>query len=308
MPFSYHLAYFNKKKTAIFDSEKGIENTELAYRIFVDYDDDEDAFEKKILSFFNDEKVNEVKQLIIGMWANEEYCTSDEVIELLTENKEKLSSLEALMIGDITCEETEISWIEQSDINAILVAYPNLKHLQVRGGNGLSLGKVNHDSLEKLVIQTGGLDKKIIHQIGKSTLPNLKHLELWLGEDNYGRNIEVGDIELLYSKELFPNLQYLGLRNSDIADEIAESLPKAEILEIIKELDLSKGTMTDEGAQALLKNDKLKAGNIKVLSVKSNFISSDLCQQLKQNLGIKKVEIKDQKDIEDDWRYVDVGE
>ncbi len=47
------------------------------------------VFEKKILSFFNDEKVNEVKQLIIGMWANEEYCTSDEVIELLISKTEE---------------------------------------------------------------------------------------------------------------------------------------------------------------------------------------------------------------------------
>lgn len=309
MPFSYHLAYFNKKKTAFFDASKGIENPELAYRISIEmYDTTEGEFEEKLLAFCNHENASQVKQLVIGAWGEESDDSSSEAVELLVENASKLSSLEALMIGDITYEENEISWIQQSDVHAILGAYPNLKHLQLRGGNGLSLGKVNHEKLEKIVIQAGGLGKDVIHQIAKANLPNLKHLELWLGADDYGRNIEVGDIELLYSKDLFPKLQYLGLRNSDIADEIAASLPKAEILEIIKELDLSKGTMTDKGAKALLSNEKIKGGNIKILSVKSNFISSNVCQKLKNDLGVKKVEIKDQKDIEDDWRYVDVGE
>lgn len=310
MPISYHLAYFNKKKTAPFDTQKGIENPELAYRVFVDYDS-EQSFDDVLQVFCNDPKAGEVKQLVIGSWMGEDEFDKDssEVVELLVENKDKLGSLEALMIGDITYEENEISWIEQSDVNPVIEAFPKLKHLQLRGGNGLSLGKIEHSNLEKIVIQSGGMPSQILHQLAKSSLPNLTHLELWLGSDNYGWNGDISDVQLLYSRDLFPKLAYLGLKNSEIANDIALSLKDAEILNGVKELDLGKGTMTDEGAQGLI--DNLGAySSLKILTLKSNYLSSEMIEKLRAGLTIKKIETKDQKDIDEDpdYRYVDVGE
>lgn len=310
MPISYHLAYFNKKKTVPFDTKKGIENPELAYRVFVDYDS-EQSFDDVLQSFCNDPKAGEVKQLVIGSWTGEDEYDKDssEVVELLVENKDKLANLEALMIGDITYDENEISWIEQSDVNPIIEAFSKLKHLQLRGGNSLSLGKIEHQNLEKIVIQSGGMPSHILHQLAKSSLPNLTHLELWLGSDNYGWNGDISDVQLLYSKELFPKLAYLGLKNSEIANDIALSLKDAQILTTVKELDLGKGTMTDEGAQALIDNLG-EYSSLKILTLKSNYLSSEMIGKLRAGLSIKKIETKDQKDIDEDpdYRYVDVGE
>ncbi len=308
MAIGSHLDFFNKKKTAWFEIEDGIKDANLAYRIATEYDADEDDFENKLLAFCNDEKAKDVKELIIGVWFTEFDDDSSEAIQLLVENKDKLPSLEALMIGDITYEENEVSWIEQSDINAVFGAFPNLKNLHVRGGNGLELGKVAHQNLETLMIETGGLDKSVIHQIAKADLPKLNHLELWLGDENYGWNGDISDIKLLYKKDLFPNLTYLGLKNSEMANEIAESLLGAEeLIGSIQKLDMEGGTMTDEGAEHLLKNTALNS--LGYFSVESNFISDEMVEKLESTIKAKSVDASGQKEDEDgDWYYVDLGE
>ena len=60
----------------------------------------------------------------------------------------------------MTMEESEISWIEQSDVSGIWNAYPELTHFQIRGGNGLSLGRIDHPNLDTLIVEAGALDAK----------------------------------------------------------------------------------------------------------------------------------------------------
>ncbi|MFN8512832.1 MAG: hypothetical protein U0841_09645 [Chloroflexia bacterium] len=65
--------------------------------------------------------------------------------------------LTALFFGDIIVEESEISWIEQTDVSPLLAAFPQLEIFGVRGGNGLSFGQLRHDVLQTLIVETGGL-------------------------------------------------------------------------------------------------------------------------------------------------------
>ena len=43
---------------------------------------------------------------------------------------DRLPALEALFLGDITFEQQEISWIQQSDISPLFLAFPRLRVLR----------------------------------------------------------------------------------------------------------------------------------------------------------------------------------
>jgi hypothetical protein len=146
-----------------------------------------------------------------------------------------------------------------------------------------------------------------VRALTRAELPALEHLELWLGEENYGGSVRVADLTPLLSGQLFPNLKYLGLRNSEIADEIAAALLHAPVLDRIRVLDLSMGTLGDEGAAALLANPAV--AKLELLDVHHHFCSEEMVARLGQ-LGIKvnTDERQNPDEYDGDWRYVAVGE
>jgi len=138
--------------------------------------------------------------------------------------------------------------------------------------------------------------------------PALEHLELWLGDSGYGWDGTVELLDPLLQGKLFPNLKYLGLRNSEISDEIAEAISTAPILERLEVLDLSMGTLGDRGADALLKAPAL--AKLKKLDVHHHYISDDRVRQLGNS--VKELNAGDKQEP-DDWggeqhRYVAVAE
>jgi hypothetical protein len=183
-------------------------------------------------------------------------------------------------------------------------AYPNLEHFRVRGGNGLALGAVRHDHLKLLIVESGGLNRSIVQQVCAAQLPALEHLELWLGDEGYGATTRVEDLAPILAGTLFPYLRYLGLRDSEIADEIAAALAQSPILERIRVLDLSLGTLGDEGAAALLANPAVR--RLEKLDLHHHYCSDEMMTRL-QALGID-VDVSDQQDEDDGERYVAVSE
>jgi len=308
MTFSRNAFYFNKKKVIDFDIEKGIENTELAYRFRTEYDGPEDEVKNMLNAFLNDPKLGEVDSFVIGHWGPEHDDSPESIIQLLVDNKDKLQHIKGIFFGDITYEENEVSWIENCSHRPLIVALPSLEFYQVRGGNGLSFGDLKHPNLKKLVVQTGGLSKSVYEQISKADLPALEHLELWLGSDYYGFNATPEEVAAAYrgtGENHLPSLKYLGLRNSQIANELAQLLKGDPILDRIEELDFSRGIIDDIGAEALVDNPAIK--NLKKLDLHHNFISDEWAEKLK-DLGIK-VDLKEREpDADEDDRYVSVSE
>ncbi|NJO93912.1 MAG: HEAT repeat domain-containing protein [Hydrococcus sp. RM1_1_31] len=193
------------------------------------------------------------------------------VVNTLLTAKNRLRNLKALFIGDMHIGEWEISRIQQSNISPILEAFPNLKILQVRGGRDLEFTPVRHESLKALIIETGGLSRETIADIYTLELPTLEHLELWLGSAVYGGNSSIQDLSKIFSSQLFPHLIYLGLRNSEYTDAIALALVKSLVLENIRILDLSMGTLTDGGLQVLLNYSAIR--HLDILNVSENFLT-----------------------------------
>ena len=247
--------------------------------------------------------------LVVGIWDGlYESMSSERAVEALVTMRDRLPKLKAMFLGDITGDEFEISWIEQADVSPIFDAYPQLEVFKVRGGNGLRLGALRHEYLKTLVIESGGLAAEVIREIMGANLPELEHLEIWLGDPNYGATTTVDDLAPLLEGKLFPKLRYLGLRDSHIATEIAIAIADAEIVSRLETLDLSLGTLVDEGAQALVDSERIKG--LKKLDLHHHFCSDEMMEKLNK----LPIWIDSSDKLEPDewggelWRYVAVSE
>ena len=195
-----------------------------------------------IAGFLEKTDKNTLEALVIGMWGDPYEAGADEVMAALIAHAPQLPNLRALFIGDMTYEECEISWIVQGSYKPLLDAFPLLQELRIRGGNELVIEPFAHQHLRRFTIEAGGLDQKIAEALAQSSMPQLEHLELWLGTDDYGFS---GDVDL-YRKVLaqltVPTLKYLGLRDAEIADDLAVWLAEEPLVAQLDILDLSLGT------------------------------------------------------------------
>ncbi|BAZ13794.1 pentapeptide repeat protein [Calothrix sp. NIES-4071] len=310
-----NTSIFANRQVVDFDPEVGIiDPVNTAYALRCEYDEEESAVDK-LAVLLQHPKAVELEALVIGAWSGEltDYSSST-IIEALVATSYKLTNLKALFIGDIHYQESEISWILQSDISPILQAYPNLEILQVRGGTGLVFSPVVHNNLEALIIETGGLNPDTIAQICACDFPNLTHLELWLGSADYGGHSSIDDLRPILIKTVFPNLVYLGLRNSTYSNNIAEAVINSPLIDSIKILDLSMGTLTDAGANVLLKSPVVK--QLDILNISENYLSDDKVAllSLQESRGNFNVHVmtneqkKDDYDDEEAYRYCSVAE
>ncbi|OQP41133.1 molybdenum metabolism regulator [Niastella yeongjuensis] len=275
------------------------------YRLQVHYDDEGVTISDLLEALVRDPQAGKITELIIGQFDNEVSESSFEVIDKLVSLKHDLKNLKALFIGEMTYEECEISWINQTDITPILKAYPELEHLQIRGGDGLSFSDLQHDNLHTLIIETGGMPPNVIQEVNAARLPNLQKLELWLGSGNYGFASKVEDFAPILSGKQFPKLTHLGLMDSEIQDDIAIAAAQAPVVNQLQVLDLSKGVLTDKGGEAL--RDSAVIRNLQHLNLRYHFMSEDMMAQLKAlNMSVN----LDEKQTEDDedYRFVEVAE
>lgn len=266
-----------------------------------------DAFAERLALLTGQEWAGRVTALVLGNWGSA--YDSAPPMELILSAVSKLSSLDALFLGEMTFDECEISWIHQSDITPLLEACPQLATLVVRGSEDLSLKSVRHESLRSLTFQSGGLPADVIRSVADCEFPQLRHLELWVGTDNYGGDSTVEDFAPILAGARLPALTSLGLRNAEIADMIAAAIASAPVIARLEELDLSMGMLTDVGATALLTGQPLT--HLRKLDLHHHFISEPVMQRLSEELTAAGVEVdlSDAGDPEDeDDRYIEVSE
>nr|WP_155074063.1 STM4015 family protein [Streptomyces taklimakanensis] len=286
----------------------------VAWRLSCDpYDDDsEDDFEPLWDRFLEAVDTSAVRALIIGQWGEVYERDSSFVVELLTSNTDRFPALEALFVGDLVMEEAEISWIEQSDVTPLLEAYPKLREFGVRGGTGLVFRPVRHERLRTLAFEAGGLPAEVVRAVAESDLPTLSRLELWLGVDAYGGDATVEDLTPILGGERLSALRELGLRNSELQDEIAAAVAGAPVVARLRTLDLSMGTLTDTGAEALLNGQPLT--HLTRLDLSHHFLSDAMVTRLQEEFGDSGVDVdlSGQKKADEfdgrEWRYVAVSE
>jgi hypothetical protein len=308
MTISDSTTSFHHKKVVQYDPESAFDpSPDVVYRLSLDYDDKRKMADV-IATFLEQTDKAKLEALIIGLWAEPYEAGADAVIAALVSHAPQLPNLRALFIGDMTYEECEISWIVQGSYKPLLDAYPQLEELRIRGGSQLTLEPFTHPNLRKFTIESGGLDQTVAQALAASSMPKLEHLELWLGTDEYGFSGDVALYRKVLAQLATPNLRYLGLRDAQIADDLAVWLANEPLLATIATLDLSLGTLGDVGAQALLQGTQL--GNLTRLDLSHHYISAANQEKLKALPFTVVLDDPQEADADDDeeYRYVAVGE
>ncbi len=112
----------------------------------------------------------------------------------------------------------------------------------------------------------------------------IKNAEALPGVEGYGFDGSLDDVMALASKDLFPQLTHLGLMNSEEQDDIARRAGKY-IPPQLNVLELSCGTLTDNGAEALLEH-KDRIAHLETLDLHHHYLTPEMQEKLKATLPI----------------------
>jgi hypothetical protein len=300
-------------------AESGTDATDLppadavAWRLASDFDEERN-FEQLWREFLETVPADQVRAIVIGSWWGDgDYENVRPVLDLLTESAGRLPALRSLFIGDVTAEQCELSWLEMTDVTPVLEAYPLLEEFVARGcGYGrpdgaLDFRPVRHERLRTLRFESGGLPATVVRAVCDSELPRLEHLALWLGIDHYGGDATIADLAPLLAGGRFPELRHLGLQNSEIQDEIAAAVAAAPVVAQLTSLDLSMGTLTDAGAEALLGGQPLT--HLMLLDLHHHYLSEKVAQRVRDALEPRGIEVDLSKQLQaEKWDWDDSNE
>ncbi|MET8336260.1 STM4015 family protein [Streptosporangium canum] len=267
------------------------------------------SIQRSFEDFLATHDLAQVREIVVGWWGpGWEGNTSELPVRLLSGVADRLPNVRSIMLGDIESEESEISWIEHGDVTPLLEAFPLLEALHIRGGSGLLLRPVRHEALHTLWFETGGLPGRVVRAVADSDLPALENLEMWLGVSEYGGDATVADLAPILSGERLPALRHLGLQDSEIQDEIAAAVASAPVVARLESLALSMGTLTDEGAEALLSGQPLT--HLRRLDLHHHYLTGTMVKHVEAafaGTGVE-VDLSEQEEPDDAWRYVAVAE
>lgn len=218
-------------------------------------------------------------ELIIGDWGNAWEDNCQPILDGIVANADRFSKIQKLFIGDMDYEECEVSWIVQGNFSGLWAAMPQLRELTIKGSMELELGEICHEGLESLTIICGGLPGNVIKSIQHAKLPNLQKLLLYIGVEDYGFDGNADTVRELLEQADFPKLAYLGIADSDIQDELTGVVLECKFMGQIHTLDLSCGTLTDQGGALLL--EKLPGyPNVKKLDVHHHYLTEEMMDKL----------------------------
>lgn len=300
-----NLSEFHGLPVLEFQSAADWAGTGTAYRVLTNWDAEPGAFGEKLKALAAMPDAPKLKAIVIGMWGTESDTSSADAVKHLVDLKDRFAGLTGLFFGDITMEQNEISWIQQTDVSPLLAAFPKLTEFRVRGGNELKFSPVTHDALESLAIETGGLPRSVLRELTRCSFPKLKWLELWLGDEGYGRDGGPEDLQPILADKCFPALESLGICNCDAIDDFTPVIVNAPIISRLKRLDLSKGNLSDVGARPLL--DLAKQPHLQTLDLTHHYLSEEMVNRLTETLSCEVI-AEDAKDAEDEWRSIYVSE
>jgi uncharacterized protein (TIGR02996 family) len=184
----------------------------------------------------------------------------------------------------------QISWHHTGNLGRLWKAVPNLEILEIETGE-FEVGKLTAPALQRAIFITGGLSTTCGKGIATGHMPSIRHLEIYYGDDNYGGRCSIKEARPLLDRSDLVHLEYLGLKNSQFANELAGALAGAKVVKRLKTLDLSLGTLTDDGARALA-DARSSLRHLEVLDLRRNFLTQDGIDAVK---GLcKKVLVDDQ--------------
>ncbi|MCY1014944.1 TIGR02996 domain-containing protein [Pyxidicoccus sp. MSG2] len=249
-----------------------------------------------------------LRGLTIGMASFEPPNDYLDVIKALIEalrERGGSKTLQHLFIGDFQYpEEVRMSGSFLGDLRPLYALLPDLRSLRLRGSEAV-LGNIDVPELREFTLETTCLSPHAAKAIAAAKWPKLERLEVWFGANSYIQGSVIEDIQPILDGQGLPGLKSLGLCNAEFIDALCALLPKAKVLSQLEQLDLSRGLMSDEGARILAKNAAAFA-HLAHLDVTQNTLTGEgtgliatLCPS---------VSTGDQREFDQDYRYVAVGE
>ncbi|MCQ4085845.1 STM4015 family protein [Saccharibacillus sp. JS10] len=272
-------------------------------KLEIGYEEYEDGQKMSVLieELAQKPEASTLSSLVIGNWGGAYEDSSQALVDMLIQYKDHFPALRKLFIGDMESEECEVSWIMHGNLNGLFAAFPALQSLTIKGSSGLELGEIRHERLEELIIICGGLPANVLASIAEAQLPALQKLELYIGVEDYGFDGTLEDVMSVAKPGLFPNLTYLGLKNSEIQDEIAAAIADSELLESLETLDLSDGTLSDVGAEALLASDRIR--KLPKLDLQYHYLSEEMMRRVATELPNADISDRQETDHYDGEEY-----
>lgn len=324
MAFYEHLTEFAGRPVVDFPADPALPTPSeaadpgrVAWRL--DCNKNGEYFERdfpELLAAFLDRVPSEsVEALVTGLWQEwgEDDCST---VDDLLAVADRLPAVRALFLNDLVGEQSQPSWIYLPQVGPLLDAFPNLGELWVRGtpegiisaaGIKPLIPPTKHAALRTLVFQSGGLPASTIRALSECEFPELTHLEIYLGEPNYGGDATIEDLAPLLDAGRFPRLRHLGLRDSVIQDEIAVAISQAPVVAQLESLDLSLGTLGDEGAAALLGGQPLD--HLRRLNLSHHYVSPEMQARILQAWPTVEIDLSDRQAVtRRDRRYIAVAE
>jgi hypothetical protein len=214
----------------------------------------------------------------------------DQIVEVLSARRPRISRLllGALTFpdfarGDYIPEDLDRDgscWmLELRNLTNLLSALPGLEELAVQANQiDAGYGPLASPGLRRLVLRAESLSPDFLAALGQSAFPALETLELWPGDCAFGWGGEPEALVPLLSAAGLPSLRCFTLY-SDLGDGQIPLLAEAGILPRLSRLDLSFGTLSDAGAEALCKCWG-RFAHLERLSLAGNFLTREAAMEL----------------------------
>lgn len=194
---------------------------ELWYRVGLDGEDLEagwargldTVYVEKLGALLREPRAREVRRLMLCDWGgdglDEATFADSEALRVLSRGALALASLEELYIGEEP-HHAEAPQAFVGHVGAALRAFPRLRRLEVRAA-WMAWGSVSHTGLRSLRLEVADSPQELLDALNASFLPGLRSLEVWLGGDGGGEEVESAQLAPLLTGKLFPALETLRL-------------------------------------------------------------------------------------------------
>ncbi len=190
------------------------------------------------------------------------------IIDVLSERAPKTTR--RITFGDNV---DQISWHQTGNLSRLWARVRQLRTFEIESGH-FEVGEMRAPNLSRAVFITGGLTHSCARDIARAQIPNIEHLEIYYGTPDYGGSASLADVAPLLARTDLPRLKTLGLENAMFTNEIAAALGDAPVLKTLTTLNLSQGTLTDEGARSLVEH-KASLAHLRTLDLSSSFLTSE---------------------------------
>lgn len=155
-------------------------------------------------------------------------------------------ALRRLALASFTPEHCELESTFLGDIGALSAALPHLEQLTLRGGS-LSLEGARFDSLTTLELECDVMDRTL-QEMAQLSWPALQSLTLHHARRPAKPTATAALLERLAGTEV----KRLGLVACEDSGKLLDALLESPLLAQLEALDLSGGTLTDDGAARLV--------------------------------------------------------